>query len=260
MTAISRKGKISIIGRALILVLLFCTVALYGADSPLIAHWPLDEGEGLAIKDKSGNGYHGMILRDGKNTAWTEGREGKALEFLPDRFVPAEKGCINIPIGKYDFSKGLTIEAWVKFTTADANSPKVTRFMILFNGSTGTETGFQFYYSWHALYFETSKIPEQNLIDVFAPPQFKPGVWYFLAATYDGSAVRLFVDGKELSVQALEGGERDKEYQKPLIVSQGRSECYIGAIPGAYGMEGIISDVKVYNEVRTPAQILEDME
>ncbi|MFA5645935.1 MAG: LamG domain-containing protein [Candidatus Ratteibacteria bacterium] len=260
MTTSVSNCKISIIGRALILVLLFCTVALYGADSPLIGHWPLDEGEGLVIKDKSGNGYHGTILRDGNNTAWTEGREGKALEFIPDRFVPVEKGCINIPIGKYDFSKGLTIEAWVKFTTADANSPKVTRFMILFNGSTGTETGFQFYYSWHALYFETSKIPEQNLIDVFAPPQFKPGVWYFLAATYDGSAVRLFVDGKELPVLALEGGKRDQEYQKPLIVSQGRNNFYIGAIPGAYGMEGIISDLKVYNAVRTPAQILEDME
>ena len=260
MTAISRKGKISIIGRALILVLLFCTVALYGADSPLIAHWPLDEGEGLVIKDKSGNGYHGTILRDGNNTAWTEGREGKALEFIPNRFVNAEKGCIKIPITtQYDLSKGLTIEAWVKFTTVDSDKPKVTRFMILFNASSTTGTGFRLYYAWRALYFETGKTSEQNSISVFAPPQFRPGVWYFLTATYDGSAARLFLDGKELTVRVQEAGKRNEEYQKPLIISQGRKEFYIGAIPGAYGMEGIISDLKLYNVARTPTQILDDM-
>ena len=94
--------------------------AAKGSDG-LVGCWRLDEGTGLAVKDISGHNRPGRILNQGRGTRWVPGRSGQAVQFEGgDPTKRSVAGCIEIPdAGAVDFTKGLTVELWVRFTEID---------------------------------------------------------------------------------------------------------------------------------------------
>jgi hypothetical protein len=73
--------------------------------------------------------------------------------------------------------------------------------------------------------------------------------WTHLAVTYDGAAVRLFVNGVQVSSTASTGA---------IAVSTGALR--IGGAPtGSDFFRGLIDDVRIYNRPLTAAQIQADM-
>jgi outer membrane protein assembly factor BamB len=74
------KKRLKVLGLVVvssILVMFFVSAGAAETEKGLIAHWPLDEGEGGVIKDVSGNGNDGKI----SGATWTPGRSGSALRF-----------------------------------------------------------------------------------------------------------------------------------------------------------------------------------
>jgi Concanavalin A-like lectin/glucanases superfamily len=73
----------------------------------LVAYYPLDEAQGASIKDCSGKGHDGQILRLASGT-WVPGKRGSAVRVLsPD-------GCIDFGVGpEFRFSGAFTAMAWV---------------------------------------------------------------------------------------------------------------------------------------------------
>ncbi len=83
-----------------------------GGDKSLVAHWTLDETEGLDVADSSGYGNHGTLVGlDG--TAWTTGTQGGALEITGgsasnNTYVRFEN------TSSLQLSDSATISVWVK--------------------------------------------------------------------------------------------------------------------------------------------------
>ena len=65
----------------LLIAIGLCTAgSAYGAPSGLLAHWPLDEGEGTVAADISGNGLDGTL--EGDATWITDGVIDGALHLV----------------------------------------------------------------------------------------------------------------------------------------------------------------------------------
>jgi len=72
------------------------------------------------------------------------------------------------------------------------------------------------------------------------------GTWHHIAGTYDGSVVRVYLDGVEVGTSSFSGS-----------IASNSSDMYIGNTPGFGGrlFNGKIDEVKVWDYARSPAQI-----
>jgi hypothetical protein len=222
----------------------------FAGEDGLIAHWPINEGTGTEIKDVSGNNHQGVLL-NAENSKWVEGRTGKALLFDNSKAPLGKQSCISVSgMDQYDFSKGVTIEVWIK------RSPTAKReamYTIAGNAVDSRGPGISFMISWNCLLFQSGDGKPQDTIFWQAVSGAGNGPialdqWYHVAGTYDGSAYAVFING----VKAAEG-------QKGAKLTKGRDIFSIGAFGNGYadGFDGIISDVKIYNKAKSPLEIVE---
>ena len=225
---------------------IFCGLSAFHTQSlqaqekaSLIGHWAFNEGEGVRVADSSGQGNHGAIVNEIQNVKWVEGRVGKALAFAVNQGSRNENGCVVITnMNKYDFGKGITIEAWIRL---DKNIVRNGTYEIVSNTESDRGKGFRFCISWNALAFISGEGGTGKTWGASSNPsrtQIKPETWYHVAGTYDGSIFRVYLDGEE--VGASEPGKE---------LTKGRNAVSIGAYVGgnAYGFEGLIDEIKIYN-------------
>ena len=88
----------------------------------------------------------------------------------------------------------------------------------------------------------------KNNISAYNSFAFAPDEWYHLAGTYDGSLIRLYVNGRLLATRRYTGGTG--AYTNPL---------YIGSSGSDRWFDGLIDDVCVFNYPRTQAEIAATM-
>jgi hypothetical protein len=220
-------------------------LTVLGDESGLIAHWPINEGTGTEIKDISGNNNHGKLL-NAENSKWVDGRSGgKALLFDNLKAELKHHSCITIPqMGKYDFSKGVTIEAWINFSSS---AKRESMYMIVMNA--GGDRGMWFEISWNRLLMQSAD--GKNIFwQVFSSTGENPIIrdrWHHVAGTYNGSIYTLYINGMKCA-----------ESQEGAKLTQGRDILSIGAYADGYvdGFCGIISDVKIYSQARTALEII----
>ena len=74
-------------------------------------------------------------------------------------------------------------------------------------------------------------------------------VWTHLALTFDGTTMRMFVNGAQVSTRALSGA---------AMVSAGALRIGGNAVWGEY-FKGLIDEVRVYNRALTATEIQTDM-
>lgn len=71
------------------------------------------------------------------------------------------------------------------------------------------------------------------------------GKWHHVMVTYDGSSLSYYVDGSKTKSQTVSGA-----------VPKLSSDIYVGADPsGQNGLDGSVARVRIYNKVKTPAQV-----
>jgi Concanavalin A-like lectin/glucanases superfamily len=218
-----------------------------------VCYLPFAAGKGEILKDFSGNGNDGKILKSGKNTKWVKGKIGKALEFIAgDKKKRNNNGCVSIPsMNKYDFSKGLTVEAWIKFS----NKRKRTDTCEIISNTIGDRgKGFRFTFSWNSLRLKSGEGGSGKTwcaSSNFAKKPISNNVWYHVAGTYNGSVFKVYINGEEVGAS------------KPgLALTKGRKNIYIGAYCGgvAYGFKGVIDEIKIYDYPRSALKILKTAE
>jgi hypothetical protein len=83
-----------------------------------------------------------------------------------------------------------------------------------------------------------------NSIGVFSNPGMETGKWYFLTVTYDGSHIKMYVNGEYHSHTAVTGNIVNSE-----------AKVKIGSHHNTYFYDGFIDDVKIYNRTLTPYQV-----
>ncbi len=219
-------------------------------DAPPVGFWRFDEAAGLDLADSSGNGHRGEILNMSRGVERVEGRNGGALAFSSgDDSAPETAGGVRLlGLGDIDWSMGLTIELWVRFTKLS----RPETYELVSNTVADRGPGFRFMLTWSMLGLRSGEGGMGDTWGARSDPTditLKTGEWYHLTGTYDGSVFRTYIDG------ALVG-----ESDRGLALTRGDDVIYVGSYRGgyAYGMSGLIDDLRIYDYARSPVQIMTD--
>jgi len=213
---------------------LLSTPAL-AAGPALAAHWSFDEGAGATAYDGSGNGNHGVI----EGAIWTDGLVGRALRF------DGASSNVRVPSSaSLNVSGGLTIEAWVKL--ASSGGPRV--FVSKWDDFAGEWSYiFKKHNDLDGLRIELSQGGHSDLADLAGVEPLPLDRWLHVATTYDGTWVRLFVNGREDAAQLAPGA-----------IHASASDLLIGAVnPGAASevFDGLIDEVSIFSGALAPAEV-----
>jgi hypothetical protein len=194
--------------------------------------WHFDTGQGLTAVDSSGHGNNANIA----GATWIPGRYGYALNFngAQTANVPYN-ASLNTPLA-------MTVEAWIK-TTASNVAADGEGIVTRWSGGAGFElaTALNGYGGSAAIY---TGVGANWLI---GQHPVNDGNWHHVAATYDGTTARMYVDGSFDGSAVLVNGLANTV--TPLTFGSAPNDA------SAVTFIGAIDDVRLLNYARTPAQI-----
>jgi len=209
-------------------------LSLWTSASGLVGYWSFDEGAGTTARDLSGRGNTGTLVN---NPTWVEGRVGRALSFdgVDDFIEIGDRPTLN-----FHGTQPFTIEGWVRPAVAGHSGTIVGRYNA---GITGN-------------YFLTLLNGRLNLL--YRPPEppwnitgttiLTANVWHHVVGTYDGSHMRLFVNGSSDAIPVAPG-----------LAHNVNIRVLIGArlsnnTPTVF-FSGLIDEVRIHNRALTEAEI-----
>jgi chitodextrinase len=218
------------------LATVFCLAGLvlaapaWAAPTPgLVAAYGFDEGSGTTATDASGNGRTGSVT----GATWATGRYGGALSF------DGTNDYVGLPALGTFYNTAFTLEAWVQKATAKndvgivgtwaGNGPMLwidhlaTRYELTLGGSLSS-------------YLDSGVNP---LI----------GQWQHLAASFDGTTARYYINGVEVASRAVVGAVGTS--------NTWRIGAY-GSVAGGF-FDGIIDEIHVYDRALSAAEVQADM-
>lgn len=204
----------------------------------LVAAYSFNEGAGTTLTDSSGNANHGTLAN---GPTWTTaGKHGGALTF------DGSNDIVNInDAATLDLTTGMTLAAWVRPTTASGwrtilmkEQPGHIAYALY--GSTSSP-------SRPAIELDTTASSAN--VEVRGTAQLAINTWTHVAATFDGSSLKLYING--VQVGSLPAGGS-------IITSGNALRIGGNTVWGEY-FRGQIDDVRIYNEALTQAQIQSDM-
>jgi hypothetical protein len=212
------------------------TVTYTPPNNGLVAAYSFNAGAGTTVSDGSGNGNNGVI----SGATWTPlGRYGAALSFdgVNDWVTVTDAASL-------DLTTGMTLETWVYPTV----SPTAWRTVVAKEGAAIVA------YFLHASSL-TANQPAMGVRIGGVEQQLKGGarltanVWTHLAATYDGTTLRLYVNGGQAASRAQTGA---------IVATTNPLRIGGNGIWGEY-FQGRIDEVRIYNRALSQAEIQSDM-
>ena len=207
--------------------------ATAAAASGLVAAYGFEEGAGTTVGDASGLGNAGVI----SGATWvTAGRYGKALSFNGTSSLVTVNDAAALHL-----TTGMTLEAWVRPSASGS-----WRSTLLKETSSGLAYG---------LYASDASSRPSGLIhtgadtSVTGPAAIALNAWTHLAASYDGTTLKLYVNGAQAASRAASGS-----------VATSTNPLRLGGntIWGEY-FAGVIDEVRIYNRALSAAEIQTDM-
>ena len=215
------------------------TVTVDPLDPSLVAYWKLDDAAGLTATDETTNGHDGTLV---SGPTWsTDAVAGGSLSF------DGSNDRVDIPA--FDVAgSALTMSCWIKSATlstaegrfiskAFGTSPLQHYWMLSQIGQTGIRVRIQ---------------SANNIADISSPTGLlSVDTWHFVAATYDGSDVRLYLDGTQVAGTPLTGA---------LLTDPSIAVALGDQPPGGSRrlFEGLLDEVKVYNRALTPQELADE--
>ncbi|MBX7135011.1 MAG: Ig-like domain-containing protein [Fimbriimonadaceae bacterium] len=199
----------------------------------LVAAYGFNEGSGSTLTDLSGNGNTGAIT----NATWSSsGKYGKALSFNGTNSLVTINDSASL-----DLTNGMTIEAWVKPSTVSGWRSVVVK-----------ERPSNLAYS---LYTSESTSRPSAYINTGGANQPAKGsrlstsAWTHVAATYNGSSLRFYVNGELAETKSVSGN---------LVTSDSVLRIGGNSVWGQY-YSGMIDEIRIYNHALSQSAIRTDM-
>ncbi|MDI6788558.1 MAG: kelch repeat-containing protein, partial [Planctomycetota bacterium] len=186
----------------------------------LVGWWKFDETSGTTAADSSGKGNNGTLCN---GPVWSGGN----LNFDGvDDYVAIPNTVMNPP--------KITVSSWLM--------PNVYTDTIRYidkgnPDSNGWSVGIYSYKAYFTAYINGIRY------DVYGTTVLQTDQWYFISTTYDGSTMKVYLNGNLEGSSGITGTMPSNSYN-----------LQIGGAP-YYRYKGLIDDVKLYDYVRTAAEI-----
>jgi hypothetical protein len=225
---------------AVVVALVAGSCGTASAATGLAAHWRLDEGSGTTAADASGNGNHGSLPFGG---SWVPGHFGSALGF------DDTTGSLLVPSSASLEPAAVTAMAWVKAP----GSPGKYRY-VLAKGATGCiASAFAMYTgpSGGLRFYVSSDGAQNYTLSPDAGAEVWDGTWHHAAGTFDGTSVRLFLDG----IEVASGTPRTAPIDYGSLDTR---DLYVGHYQGCNfppNFRGSIDEPKIFGRALTASEI-----
>jgi len=183
--------------------------------------------------DCSTNGNHGIAY----NVTLAPDRFGRANSAY--RFAGTSDSYIRVPhSSSLDITNTITLVAWINFEVGGTVYPRIVR-KYGYDLATGMASS-----STRRLYF-TINSPAQTGLST--PTEIlQAGRWHFVAATYDGTLMLVYVDGVLRAATVAAGG-----------MAPSNLDVNIGRNPenNSDNYKGLIDDVRIFNRALSSPEI-----
>lgn len=214
-------------------------ISIYaGADPTMVLYLNLDENSVKIAHDLSNFANDASLMG---NPKWAPGKFGTCIEFGASNYLKVNDS------NSLDVTKGLTINLWAKLA-------KLTGAQ-----QSGVEKGT----AWTV--GEYNLCPEYNggvILRIFDLPEgcddegqggssatVANGEWHFVAGTWDGDMIRIYIDDKEVNKIACKGE-----------LSPNSDAVFIGCRNGAERwVYGFMDEIKIYNRALNADELKADM-
>jgi hypothetical protein len=198
----------------------------------LVAGWSFDAGSGSTVADASGNGNTGTI----SGATWTAGKYGGALAFN------GTSARVSVPASaSLGLSSAMTLMAWIEPTATQSGWRTIMQ----------RETNAYFLNASNTASMRPSGGGTfgGSTTYVGGPTANPVNAWTHVAVTYDGSTLRLYVNGTQVSTGAASG-----------TIQSSTSPLWIGG-NNPYGeyFQGLIDEARVYNRALSATEVQQAM-
>jgi len=223
---------------ALASVVFFLAAASAGASILPVGIWHFNATTGTTVSDVSGHHDDGTL--EGGAT-WAAGRFQGAVS------LNGEGAAVRIPASSTLEPTTISVSAWVnstnpgsfRYVLAKGANGCIAASYALYTGANG---GLEFYVA--------GPQGASYGISPDAGPSIWNGQWHNVVGTYDGSTVRLYVDGQQVG-----SGTPDKTPIGYPAVSS--NDLLIGNFPGCseVGFSGRVDEVKLFDRAMSATEI-----
>jgi parallel beta-helix repeat protein len=217
-------------------VTLYADLDMAVNETGLVGCWRFDENAGTTAYDSSGNGNDGTLC----GPEWVQGKNGSALSF------DGSDDYVEVPDSPTLNPSAITVMAWVYFKELSSSFPSNNSMII----SKGTD------YDANGSFCLFATGPQgiclhmkDNGQDVYfiQMVDFVEGEWYHVAGTYDGSEMKIYINGE------FTGG-----WVTNISRTTDAGNLQIGALrkPGEESwLNGTIDEVRIYDRALSKEEI-----
>ena len=224
--------------KTLALILMLSLWPISATYAQLVGNWNLNEGSGLVANDSSGFENDGAVSEVG--VTWVPGKYGTGLEFIGN-----PEGRVIIPDGaSLHLTSPFTMMAWVKPYSSDGPRVVISKYT----------PGDQISFNWKQAvspYLGRWEV-DTTFANLWPETPIQVDEWQHIAVTYDGNTMQSYLNGNPDGLVTVSGN-----------FYMGADPVIIGGQNGSIGdrapYNGIIDEVKIYNQALTQGEIIQAM-
>lgn len=213
----------------------FTTVDSAPPQSTIVAHWKMDEGGGSTLTDASGNGNNATITG---TPTWVTGTDGLAIRFN------GSSQFATVPDNpSLDITGPITLTAWIK-------PEKTATQYIIKKAVYGTVDGYELSLSSSGyVFFRLNQDTSGDTYRLNSTTSYPSdgATWMHVAATFDGSVIRLYINGVENTTKVLSTAQTIAANAEPLSIGAQND--------GVYKFKGAIDDARIYDKALSASEI-----